>query len=173
MYDKGNNLRIEVTINNPKDFKILKEKRVDNGKIVQAKKWVPMGKSIANLYRYVEICKSITKRYVEALPEIDMDKVPSKEIQSISEPKEINKRRYSGFNLLSKETIEIFVAIAYGGFTISGFDNKSIRKLIYEDCNNPKIINKTTRILSKLKAHGIIKKVPRKSVLLNLLWQKS
>lgn len=26
MYDKGNNLRIEVTINNPKDFKVLKEK---------------------------------------------------------------------------------------------------------------------------------------------------
>lgn len=26
MYDKGNNLRIEVTINNPRDFKILKEK---------------------------------------------------------------------------------------------------------------------------------------------------
>lgn len=25
MYDKGNNLRIEVTINNPKDFKVLKE----------------------------------------------------------------------------------------------------------------------------------------------------
>ena len=28
MYDKGNNLRIEVTINNPKDFKVLKESSV-------------------------------------------------------------------------------------------------------------------------------------------------
>lgn len=26
MYDKGNNLQIEVTINNPKDFKIPKTK---------------------------------------------------------------------------------------------------------------------------------------------------
>lgn len=25
MYDKGNNLRIEVTINNPRDFKVLKQ----------------------------------------------------------------------------------------------------------------------------------------------------
>ena len=24
MYDKGNNIRIEVTINNPKDFKVMK-----------------------------------------------------------------------------------------------------------------------------------------------------
>lgn len=53
MYDKRNNLRIEVTINNPKDFKVLKEKE---------KIWVPMGKSISNLYRYVEISKSITKK---------------------------------------------------------------------------------------------------------------
>ena len=30
MYDKGNNLRIEVTINNPRDFKILKEKLINH-----------------------------------------------------------------------------------------------------------------------------------------------
>lgn len=34
---------------------------------------------------------------------------------------------------------------------------------IYEDSNNPKIINKTTRILDKLKAHELIKKVPKKN----------
>lgn len=28
MYDKGNNLGIEVTINNPKDFKVLREKEI-------------------------------------------------------------------------------------------------------------------------------------------------
>ncbi len=164
MYDKGNNLRIEVTINRPKDFKILKDKeKIEGGELVQFKKWVPMGKSIANLYRYVEICKSISKRYIEALPEIDIDRLPNKEIQKLSAPKEVKGRKYTGFNLLSKETIALLSAVADGGFVINGFDNKSIRKMIYEDCNNPKIINKTTRILAKLKAHGIIKKVPRKN----------
>ena len=59
MYDKGNNLRIEVTINNPKDFKILKEKEtiINHERIETKKVWVPMGKSIANLYRYIEISK--------------------------------------------------------------------------------------------------------------------
>ena len=82
MYDKGNNLRIEVTINNPKDFKALKEKeRITEHKSIENEKvWVPMCKSISNLYRYVEISKSITKRYIEALPKINMDKVPISEI---------------------------------------------------------------------------------------------
>jgi len=166
MYDKGNNLRIEVTINNPRDFKILKtSETVVGGKIVETKEWVPMGKSIANLYRYVEISKSITKRYIEALPEIDLTKVPAKEIETVSRAKEINGRKYSGFNLLSKDTTNLFSTIASGDFIINGFDNKTIRKRIYKNNNsdNPKIINKTTRIFSKLKAHGIIKKVPRKN----------
>ena len=164
MYDKGNNLRIEVTINNPKDFKILKTKEtVEEGKIVQTKKWVPMGKSIANLYRYIEISRSITKRYIEALPKIDTNKVPIKEIEFLSVSKEINGRRYSGFNLLSNETTRLFRAIGSGDFIINGFDNKTIRSRVYENSDNRKTINKTTRMFSKLKAHGIIKKVPRKN----------
>lgn len=164
MYDKGNNLRIEVTINNPKDFKILKAKeKVEDGKIIQTKEWTPMGKSIANLYRYVEISRAITRRYLEALPEVSMDKVPDKEIKGASGPKEANGRRYAGFNLLSEETATLFKALASGDFIINGFDNKSIRSRVYEDRNSLRTINKTTRLFSKLRAHGLIKKVPRKN----------
>ena len=51
-----------------------------------------MGKSIANLYRYVEISKSITKRYIEALPDINTDEVPLKEIENISKRKEVDNK---------------------------------------------------------------------------------
>ena len=42
MYDKENNLRIEVIINNPKDFKILKEKEklVGHKTLEKVKEWV-------------------------------------------------------------------------------------------------------------------------------------
>jgi hypothetical protein len=164
MYDKGNNLRIEVTINNPKDFKILKSKEtVEGGKIVETKKWMPMGKSVANLYRFIEISRAITKRYIDALPGVDLDKIPVKEIETISVSKEVNEKKYSGFNLLSKETTGLFRAIASGDFIINGFDNKSIRVRVFENSDSHKIINKTTRLFAKLKAHGLIKKVPRKN----------
>ncbi len=164
MYDKGNNLRIEVTINNPKDFKILKTlEKPRNGEMIQEKKWVPMGKSIANLYRYVEISKSIIKRYLAAIPDISLDKVPQKEIMEISSAKEVHGRRYSGFNLLSEETIRVLKVISSGAFLLNGLDNKSIRGRIYKDSENQKTIGKTTRLLAKLKAHGLIKKAPHKN----------
>ena len=165
MYDKGNNLRIEVTINNPKDFKVIKEKEevLKSGEIIQKKSWVPMGKSITNLYRYIEISKSITSRYIEALPEIDTEVVPLKEIERISTSKEINKRRYSGFNILNKNTLTLFQALSKGEYLIKGFNNKEIRDKIFKDSETSQNINRTTRLLAKLRAHKIIKKVPHKN----------
>ena len=165
MYDKGNNLRIEVTINNPKDFKIMKEKEkiIDHQEIVTEKVWVPMGKSISNLYRYVEISKSITNRCIEALPDINLDTVPLKEIQNISIKKEVKGRTYSGFNILSKDTLELLQVISNGKYLINGFTNKKIRKELFENSETTQNINRTTRLLSKLKAHGIIKKVAGKN----------
>ena len=165
MYDKGNNLRIEMTINNPRDFKVMKEKEVivDHKKIETVREWVPMGKSISNLYRYVEISKNITKRYIEALPDIDIKETHIKELEDISSKKEVNGRSYSGFNLLNKETLQIIRVISNGKYLINGFTNKMIRKEIFNNSESKYIVNKTTRLLSKLKNHGLIKKVSKKN----------
>ena len=164
MYDKRNNLRIEVTINNPKDFKVMKEREivVEHEKIEKKRVWLPMGKSVSNLYRYVEISKSIIKRYIEALPEIDTDTVPLKEIENISERKEIDGKVFTGFNVLNKDTLNAFQVISNAKYLINGFTNKSIRNEIFGD-ESKKNICKTTRLLSKLRAHGIIKKVAKKN----------
>ena len=165
MYDKGNNLRIEVTINNPKDFKVMKEKEkiIEHKKIVKEKVWTPMGKSIANLYRYVEISKSIIKRYIDALPKVDLNRPTLKEIKNVSNKIEVNKKVITGFNLLNNETLKILQVISNGKYLINGFTNKSIRNEIFDNSDSKYIINKTTRLLYKLKAHGIIKKVARKN----------
>ena len=158
MYDKGNNLRIEVTINNPKEFKVLK-----SDDETSSKKWKPMGKSIANLYRYSEVSESITKRFLEALPIIENSIATLKEVKEVSKPKEVNNRRYSGFNLLNENDLKLFKEISDGRYLISGFNNKMLRRKLYEDSETKKNINKMTRTLAKLKNHGIIKKVNRKN----------
>lgn len=164
MYDKGNNLRIEVTINNPKDFKILKRETNDEtGEVTEAKKWTPMGKSVANLYRYVEISKSIINRYINALPEIDEDKLPLKAITSISSRKNISGRPYSAFNILNNDTLKLFVALSDGAFLINGFNNKLLRRKVFDDYDSKRNISKTTRLISKLQAHGVVKKVSKKN----------
>ena len=131
MYDKGNNLRIEVTIKNPKDFKILKTKtNNETGEIIETKKWTPMGKNIANLYRYVEISKTITKKYIEALPDINTNEVSISEIEKITSSITINNRKYTGFNILSKDTLEIFSIVSSRKYLINGISNKNIKTII-------------------------------------------
>jgi hypothetical protein len=164
MYDKGNNLRIEVTINNPKEFKVLKQE-VDEitGEATGTKKWVPMGKSIANLYRYAEICKAIINRFISALPEIDTDKLPVKAVNDISTRRDVNGRFYSAFNVLNAETLNMFSAISNGAFLINGFNNKQLRQKIFLDSESKKSIGKTTRLFGKLRAHKIIRKTNKKN----------
>ena len=87
------------------------------------------GKSIANLYRYIEISKSITQRYIEALPEINTDNVSSKEIEKISSSIVVNERKYTGFNILEKDTLNLFSIISSGEYLINGFSNKLIREI--------------------------------------------
>ena len=47
-----------------------------------------------------------------------MDKVPQKEAMDVSASKEVNGRRYSGFNLLSAETVGNLKTIACAGESI-------------------------------------------------------
>ena len=164
MYDKGNNLRIEVTINNPKDFKVLKsEVDESTGEVIETKKWVPMGKSVTNLYRYVEICKSIINRFLNALPDVDANRLPVKAVAAVSSRKEVNGRPYSAFNILNPDTLKLLVALSDGAYLINGFDNKLLRRKIFTDSDSKQSINKTTRLMGKLRAHGLIKKVSRKN----------
>ena len=123
-----------------------------------------MGKTIANLYRYAEISKSITKRYVEALPDIDIEnKVPISDIEELSSTIIINGRRYTGFNILNYNTTKLLSIISSGEYLINGFSNKLIRKKYFDENITQKDINKMTRLIAKLRAHGIIKKVARKN----------
>ena len=164
MYDKGYSIRIETTINDPYEFKILKdvEKVVEHKELVTEKKWVPMGKSIANLYRYAEVCKAINMRYINALPIPNEKEIALQKLENISNKKIINNRVYTGFNLFNKDDIRLFNILADAGLLINGFTNKILRSRYFkdeEDCNCNKIRNKTTRLIDKLRKHGIIKKV--------------
>lgn len=81
MYDKCSCLRVEMTINDPKEFKNYKDVQHRDGST--SKCWVPMGKSIANLYRYAEISKAANKRFLDSMQNIIPQKSLEKEINSI------------------------------------------------------------------------------------------
>jgi hypothetical protein len=157
MYDKYSVLRIETTINDPHEFKIYKESGKD-----KKKKWVPMGKTIANLYRYAQVSQAANRRYLDAVSLAEPKRESIVEIEKICNRVSSGNRVFSGMNPISKEVEQIFLAVMNGGNHINGFTNASIRNHLFPDAaaDDKKIRNKTTRIIAKLRAHKLIAKIP-------------
>lgn len=78
MYDKYSCLRVETTVNDPREFKVYKDVQHKDGTI--SRRRVPMGKSISNLYRYAEISKASNRRFLDAMQDI----VPSKSMEELA-----------------------------------------------------------------------------------------
>lgn len=159
MYDKLSCLRVEMTINDPKEFKVYKDIHHKDG--TTSKRWVPMGKSISNLYRYAEISKAANKRFLDSMQNIIPEKTIEKELHRICSPKKVKGKTYSGYNVWSERTTRLFESISDGKYLIRGFTNHEIRHSIiraHPDSDEAK--GQISREFSKLKAHGLIRKAP-------------
>lgn len=84
-------------------------------------------------------------------------------IHKISSTTVEKNRRYSGINIMKEETIRLFEILSNGAFIIKGFTNRDIRKKLYlqEDITSAKVRNRTTRLIRKLIAHGLVRKTPK------------
>lgn len=159
MYDKFSCLRVEMTINDPREFKVYKDVVHSDGST--SRQWVPMGKSIANLYRYAEVSKAANKRFLSSLQNIIPAKSLEKEVSELCGKKTVKKRTYTGYNVWSPETFRLFEVISDGKYLIRGFTNRDIRREIYDDDpDSAANRGKTSRIFAKLRAHGVIRKIP-------------
>lgn len=159
MYDKFSCLRIEMTINDPKEFKVFKEVHHRDG--TTSKRWVPMGKSISNLYRYAEIAKAANKRFLDSMCNVIPVQSIEKEINAVCRKKTVLKRTYTGYNVWAPETFQLFEAICDGKYLIRGFTNQEIRRSICSgNPDAPTERNRMSRNLAKLRAHGLIRKIP-------------
>ena len=161
MYDKFSVLRIEMTINDSKEFKIRKEVRHKDG--ITSMQWRPMGKSIANLYRYAEVSKSSTFRYLGALKGIVPVKAIEREINGICRNRIFDGKRFGGFNVWEEKTFHLFSELSNASFLIRGFTNQDIRRVLFtgQESELKTNRNRVSRLFAKLRAHGLIKKVPR------------
>lgn len=159
MYDKYSVLRVETTINDPSEFKILKQVQSWEGEVLR---WVPMGKSIANLYRYAQVSRASNTRYLDAVVQAVPTGEIIEEVEKLCTKTSYKQRDYTGFNLLSPETSRLFLSVMNGANHINGFMNMDIRMQLFPDADikDKKIRNKTSRTLAKLKAHGLIAKIP-------------
>src|SRR5262249_62299724 len=64
VYTKVSVLRVETTINNPREFRILRVFTDERGR--RERRWCPTGKGVANAWRYFQVGIGANPRYPDA-----------------------------------------------------------------------------------------------------------
>ena len=172
MYDKqGSVLRVETTINKPRDMKVYRPKEGDEK---GEKDWRYLRKGVADTYRRAQICQAANERYLDAMAAVDDPTPLGKLVDDLCRPvkykgpKAKKSRQVRALNPLAKEDATLLEAVSRGEFTLTGFRNKDIRALLFTGkARDPRDSRRrsgaVTRKLRLLRAHGLIRKMPRTS----------
>jgi hypothetical protein len=153
LYDKfGMILRIETTVNDVSFFKHYRQVEHRDG--TKEMKYADMLKSIYSLPALRELLVAANRRYLEFLSALEDNTVGTDKLNKISRRVEENDRSYRGFNFFNDEDRELFEVLARGEFNMSGFQSKNLRKHLQD-----KTGGQTSRLLKRLRVHGLIKKV--------------
>jgi len=153
MYDKhGLILRIETTTNDVTFFKHYRKVVHRDG--TESLKFAPVKKSIYSLPALVQLLGDANRRYLEFISAIDDPTNAIKDVEKVSRPVRADARTYRGFNFFDGDDLDLFRVILRGEFVISGFRNADLQGHLHG-----KSPGQVSRIIRRLRKHGLIKKV--------------
>jgi hypothetical protein len=164
MYDKaGSILRIETTINNPDRFKVRRKNRQHQ------LTWLPLRKGIADMRRRATIGRAANARYLDALSVVGEPTPSHRLLDPVSERVIHHGRPYRALQPISPHEAPLLRVVLRGEFLVHGFSNRDIREALLGDTDpdparQRRASARVTRQLRLLRAHGLIKKVPRTHV---------
>jgi hypothetical protein len=161
MYDKqGSVLRVETTINDASEFKVWRGTETSPRK----KQWRKMRKGVADLARRAQVSRACNERYLSALASLDCDSQVGEELCPYAAAITRGGRRYRGLRLLGQDG-ELLLALSDGRWCINGFRNGDVRAVLWPKgvsrAEHPKRSGQVSRRLSLLRAHGLVRRVPR------------
>jgi hypothetical protein len=160
-YDAVNLLRIETTINQPREFRVLRVVDTSQGR---KRRWLPMGKGVANLWRYAQVGRQANYRYLNALAYAQPTGKAIAELEGLCHPKTNHGQRYARFNPVTQADCNLFSAVLAGEHTLHGFRNKHLQAYLYPKPASTRTEQRqrsahVSRLVSKLRGHGLISKV--------------
>jgi hypothetical protein len=163
MYDKaGSVLRVEATINEPRDFRVL---RPPTGQPKAPKKWRILRRSTADLHRRAQVSHAATERYLNAMSVVEDRTALHEQAASICQRVRHRRQRYRALNPFGREDAKLLQAVNDGKFTAAGFCNADLRQALYGPLRDAPLekqrASKVTRLIRLLRAHGLIIKIPK------------
>ena len=164
IYDKqGSVLRVETTINDPSDFRVFRPKQ---GAPEGPCQWQPMRKGIADLRRRTEVSQACNERYLDALASLSTEQPLADLLTPVCRPRQWKGGRVRALQPWSPEDRSLLQAINRGEFALNGIRNRDLAAILFpRSLNSPeekrRASGRITRKLRLLRAHGILRKVPR------------
>lgn len=161
LYDVLNVLRIETTFNNPREFRVLRLIETRQGR---QRRWCPMGKGVANFWRYAQVGQQANGRYLDALAHAQPKGKAIAALDGLCRPRLERGHRYAKFNPVAAEDTALFAAVLAGEHHLNGFRNKDLQARLYpapasSDVEQRRRSARITRWIAKLRGHGLIAKV--------------
>ena len=154
-YDKGSVLRDEVTINEPKDFRVWR--RAEN-KPSSKRQWRTLRRSVADFARRAEISRKATDRHLTALAAVEVQSTLAQEAAQVCRAVCREGQRYRPLNPFGRSDSELLAAVNRGEFAINGFRNRDVRTRLYMPTNDKRQqrqqMASVGRKLKLLRAHG-------------------
>jgi len=102
------------------------------------------------------LLEAANRRYLEFLSAIEDPRNGRDKLDKLSQPIEQEGRSYPGFNFFHSDDDSLFRTIARGEFNVSGLQNKTLRRFLPD-----KTSGQMSRLLKRLRLHGLIKRVSR------------
>ena len=164
VYDKASVLRVETTINNPREFRVLRVVKDDDGR--SERRWCEMRKGVADIWRHYQVGAAANFRYLEALAAAPLKGEGVAALDTLCRPRTNHGRRYARFNPISRDDLALFRAVLAGEHAIRGFRNTDITARLYPrapaDADEAhRRCERTSRLIVKLRGHGLVAKIPR------------
>lgn len=164
IYDKGTVLRSEVTINNPRDFHVFRTSELHPK---GPKRWRILRRTVADVPRRAEVSRAATHRHFGALAAVQIKTPLAQEAAEVCQARRKGRRRYRALCPFGDDA-DLLEAVNRLDFAITGFRNQDIRQLLHRPTACPKLRRKQTaaltRKLATLRAHGLIRKVPKRNL---------
>ena len=165
MYNEQNVLRVETTINDPGKFHVFRHKQGQPEH--EPKQRLPMRKGVADIPLRAAVSLQVNNRFMDNLVSLQDSTPVGDFIGDMTRHVVKAGRRFRALDPTGKD-LDILQAISNPSMKISGLTNKMLRQHL--SCTSfaarrtdKQLSAKISRHLHLLRAHGIIRKLPRQN----------
>lgn len=157
-YDKGGCiLRVESTINAPRDMRVFRRSEGKTG----AKRWLPLRKGVADLKRRAELSNKANERYLDALGRLSTGRSLGDLVNPLCRSLMCQGRPVRGLRPWRTDERELLAAIARPEWNLTGFRNRNLATLLFPQApDKRRATSRVHRLIRILRTHGLVHKVP-------------